>query len=100
MTIIFKLKLSFSWSYIYNVISLGGNFIYSLLLTMLSDNKIDFAGFLDIMHVHSQREKCQQEIMAAFQAHDRDENGTVEASELLHILTKFGEKLSSQEGNS
>ena len=50
------------------------------------------------MHVHSQREKCQAEIMAAFASHDRDGNGTVEASELLHILTRFGEKLTSAEG--
>jgi len=61
------------------------------------DGKIDFAAFLDIMHVHSQREKCQAEIMAAFASHDRDGNGTVEASELLHILTRFGEKLTSAE---
>ncbi|ELU18257.1 hypothetical protein CAPTEDRAFT_20883 [Capitella teleta] len=61
------------------------------------DGKVDFASFLELMHQHAQKEKCQQEIVAAFQAHDRSGNGTVPTSELHHILCKFGEKLSSAE---
>lgn len=52
------------------------------------------------MHEHSQREKCQQEIMAAFQAHDTKKRGTVPGSELFHILTNFGEKLSPKEAEA
>lgn len=58
---------------------------------------MDFASFLEIMHVHSKKEKCQQEIVAAFQAHDKNGRGYVSAAELKHILTRFGEKLSATE---
>ena len=61
-----------------------------------ADNQIDFASFLEIMHKHSQREKCQQEIMAAFQAHES--RGAVPAKDLMHILTNYGEKLNKPEG--
>ena len=63
-----------------------------------SEGRIDFATFLEIMHEHSQKEKCEQEIMAAFKAHDVNRRGTVSAQELCHILTNFGEKLKMQEG--
>lgn len=58
---------------------------------------IDFATFLDIMYEHSQNEKCQQEIVSAFQAHDKAGRGYVSARELVHILTNFGEKISKPE---
>jgi hypothetical protein len=32
-----------------------------------SEGKVDFASFLELMHQHAQKEKCQQEIVAAFQ---------------------------------
>ena len=59
---------------------------------------IDFASFLDIMHKHSDTEKCQEEILAAFRAHDRSGKGVVPGPELTHILTKCGEKLTQAEG--
>ena len=62
------------------------------------DGKIDFASFLEILHVHSQKEKCQLEIFAAFRAHDHEGTGTVPGPELMHILTHFAEKLSPAEG--
>lgn len=65
-----------------------------------SDNKVDFATFLEIMYKHSQVERCQQEVLGAFQAHDKKSNGTVPGAELHHILTKFGEKLSKEEGEN
>ena len=62
------------------------------------DGRIDFATFLEIMYQHSQSEKCQQEIMAAFQSQDTMGRGTVNAGDLVHTLTNFGERLSKQEG--
>ena len=50
------------------------------------------------MYQHSQVEKCQQDILAAFKAHDKSGRGTVPANELVHILSNFGEKLSRAEG--
>ena len=63
-----------------------------------TDGKIDFATFLDVMYQHSQTEKCQQEIMAAFTSHDKHGKGYVPAAELMQILTSFGERLTRQEG--
>ncbi len=65
------------------------------IVGFVTDNRVDFATFLDIMHQHSEKEKCQEEIMAAFQAHGK---GSVPAADLQHILTKFGEGLSQPEG--
>lgn len=63
------------------------------------DGKIDFATFLEILHIHSQKEKCQQEILAAFRAHDQEGSGTVPGAELMHILTQFAEKISPAEAD-
>ena len=62
------------------------------------DGRMDFATFLEVMYQHSQVEKCQQDILAAFKAHDSRGTGKVPAAELVHILTNFGEKLSKAEG--
>ena len=61
------------------------------------DGRIDFATFISIMEKHSKIEKCQQDIVDAFKAHDPQGNGNVPASELRHILTNFGNKMSSAE---
>lgn len=61
------------------------------------DGSIDFASFLNIMHDHSRVEDKQTELKAALIAHDREKRGYVEASELKHILTTMGEKLTSRE---
>jgi len=61
------------------------------------DGLVDFATFLEVMYEHSTKEKCQQEITAAFQAHDKRSTGTVPAAELANILTNFGEKLTAKE---
>lgn len=63
-----------------------------------ADNHIDFATFIGILEKHSKVEKCQQDIVNAFRAHDRNDTGTVPASELQYILTQFGDKMSKAEG--
>lgn len=50
------------------------------------------------MHVHSQKEKCQQEVSAAFKAHDPKGRGVISSKDLYRVLTQFGEKLPSHEG--
>ncbi|RUS73227.1 hypothetical protein EGW08_019012 [Elysia chlorotica] len=61
------------------------------------DGSIDFASFLNVMHEHSQVEDKQKELKAALVAHDTKKQGFVDASELKHILTSIGEKLTSRE---
>lgn len=50
------------------------------------------------MHSHSTQEKCQEEILAAFKAHDTKKTGYVSAAEIRNMLTGFGEKLTRREG--
>jgi len=61
------------------------------------DGRIDFATFINIMEKHSKVEKCQQDIVDAFKAHDPNGVGNVPASELKHILTNFGNKMTPSE---
>ncbi|XP_059147425.1 uncharacterized protein LOC131935110 [Physella acuta] len=65
-----------------------------------ADGRIDFASFLNIMHDHSLVENKQKELRAALNAQDRGRRGYLNASELRHILTNIGEKLSSKEVDS
>jgi len=61
------------------------------------DGRIDFATFVNIMEKHSKVEKCQQDIIDAFKSHDKNGQGNVPASELKHILTQFGNKMTPAE---
>lgn len=63
----------------------------------ISDGKIDFASFLNILHEHTKVEKRQSELKAAFLAQDRKKAGTVNAEDMRRILTSMGEKLSNRE---
>ena len=53
---------------------------------------------MSILDKHSRNEKCQQDIVDAFKAHDRSGHGVVPAAELRQILTQFGDKMTSAEG--
>jgi calmodulin len=61
------------------------------------DGRIDFATFIQIMEKHSKVEKCQQDIIDAFKAHDKNGVGSVPGAELKHILTQFGNKMTPAE---
>jgi calmodulin len=61
------------------------------------DSRIDFATFVTILDKHSKLEKCQQDIIDAFKAHDPNGIGVVPAAELHHILTQFGDKMANSE---
>jgi calmodulin len=61
------------------------------------DGRIDFATFVSILDKHSKLEKCQQDIVNAFKAHDPSGSGVVPTGELRHILTQFGDKMATTE---
>lgn len=65
---------------------------------LVSDGKLSFADFLDIMHVHTQKENIPKEILDAFKASDRGHKGQIPARELRHILLRWGDKLNPKEG--
>jgi len=74
-------------------------FVLSVIVR-LAEGRIDFATFVSILDKHSRLEKCQQDIVDAFKAHDHSGHGVVPASELRHILTQFGDKMSNAEGKN
>jgi len=57
-----------------------------------------FSDFLDIMHAHSKQESIPKELLDAFKGMDTQRKGTIPAKDLWHILAKWGEKLSTREG--
>ena len=69
--------------------------VYDLLY--FTGERIDFAEFLQIMRKHSEREKCEHDILAAFKAHNSKGKTTVPVNELVHILSTVGERLGKQE---
>lgn len=44
-----------------------------------------------------ENEKCQQDLLNAFKAYDRNQSGTISYNDLHHILTGTGEQLSAQD---
>ena len=50
------------------------------------------------MHDHSVKEDTIKEILAAFQAQDKDKKGYISTQEARNILTHLGEGLSRHEG--
>ena len=59
--------------------------------------KIDVETFLEIMAAKVQEPDDIEEIKKAFEIFDKEKNGYISASELKHVLTTLGEKLSEQE---
>ncbi|KAK2703248.1 calmodulin-like protein 4 [Artemia franciscana] len=59
--------------------------------------KLNFADFLEVAHIQTQKENVAKEIRAAFLANDTRRTGLIPASELRHILQGWGEKLSRRE---
>ena len=55
------------------------------------DGKLSFADFLDVMHIHSKKERVPQEILEAFQGMDRNKTGQISIRDLKHILCDWGE---------
>lgn len=72
--------------------------MFDLFLSAPTESRIDFATFVSILDKHSKLEKCQKDIVDAFKAHDRTGQGVVPAADLQYILTHFGEKMTSAEG--
>ena len=59
--------------------------------------KFDQETFLQIMIEYGQEVDSTEDIKKAFEIFDKEKNGYISASELKHVLTTLGEKLSEQE---
>ena len=70
------------------------------LLAKADKTKITFPEFLELMWQFTQKPRNpEQEIYTGFQMYDKDKTGRVSVKDLRHILTRTGEKLSSEEMN-
>ena len=58
---------------------------------------IEFPEFLIMMARTLKGSETAEDIRQAFKLFDRDHNGTISSAELRHVITHFGEKLSSRE---
>ncbi|KXZ56854.1 hypothetical protein GPECTOR_1g770 [Gonium pectorale] len=58
---------------------------------------VEFAEFCWLMMRQKTADDQEEALRGAFKMFDRDGNGLISASELRHIMTKLGEKLTDQE---
>merc|ERR1712060_664618 len=83
--------------------SLGQNPTEAEILDMIAEadtngsGTIDFAEFLNLIARKIKDGDAEEELRAAFRVFDRDGNGLISASELRHVMTHLGEKLSEEE---
>ncbi|EDR29145.1 calmodulin, putative [Entamoeba dispar SAW760] len=62
-----------------------------------NSGKFDQETFLTIMLEYGQEVDSTEDIKKAFEIFDKEKNGYISASELKHVLTTLGEKLTEQE---
>lgn len=60
---------------------------------------IDFPTFLELMVKVKREGESEDEIEEAFRVFDPSGSGVISASDLRHIMTNLGEKLSEEEAN-
>lgn len=58
---------------------------------------VDFVDFLGLMSARMRDTDCEEELMETFRLFDKEGTGFVSASELRHIMTNLGEKLTDEE---
>jgi len=83
--------------------SLGQNPTEAELQDMINEvdangnGTIDFPEFITMMSRKMKDTDSEEELLEAFKIFDKDGNGFISASELRHVLTNLGEKLSDEE---
>ena len=83
--------------------SLGQNPTEAELADMINEvdadgnGTIDFPEFLTMMARKMKDTDSEEEILEAFKVFDEDGNGFISATELRHIMTNLGEKLTDEE---
>ncbi|KAK9913353.1 hypothetical protein M0R45_037171 [Rubus argutus] len=58
---------------------------------------IDFPEFLNLMARKMRDTESEEELKEAFRVFDKDQNGSISADELRHVMTNLGEKLTDEE---
>ncbi|XP_071133573.1 uncharacterized protein [Mytilus edulis] len=58
---------------------------------------VDFPGFYTLMQHKMKDTDAEEEIMEAFKVFDKDGEGSISMSDLRHVMTNLGEKLTDEE---
>ncbi len=58
---------------------------------------IDFEEFVNLMNRRSKETDAEEEVINAFKVLDKDGQGTISSTELRHIMTTMGDKLTEDE---
>ena len=61
------------------------------------NGKIDFEEFVTLMNRRSKETDTEEEVINAFRVFDKDANGLISSTELRHIMTTLGDKLTEEE---
>merc|ERR1719299_292259 len=58
---------------------------------------VDFPEFLSLMSRKMKDTDTEEELVEAFKVFDRDGSGLINASEMRHVMSNLGEKISDEE---
>ncbi len=74
-------------------------YLHSICIVICNTDNgtVEFGEFCDLMHRHFSNTQPEEELRAAFRIFDQDGNGFITATELRHVMTNLGEKLTDEE---
>ena len=61
------------------------------------NGRIDFEEFVMLMNRRSKETDTEEEVINAFRVFDKDGNGLISSTELRHIMTTLGDRLTEEE---
>lgn len=61
------------------------------------NGRIDFEEFVSLMNRRSKETDTEEEVINAFRVFDKDANGLISSTELRHIMTTLGDRLTDEE---
>ena len=72
-------------------------FVVFINLFSIGNGTIEFNEFLNMMSKKMKETDKEEELREAFRVFDRNGDGFISASELRHVMTNLGEKLTDEE---
>jgi calmodulin len=61
------------------------------------NGKIEFDEFVNLMHRRNKETDTEEEVINAFKVFDKEGNGNISTTELRHIMTTLGDKITEEE---